>query len=195
VDDAGRGLAERGEDDVDVGVLLEQAVDLVRVEPPAPAGLVADRARAVGVGELDPALAELARRAGDHRVAGAHEVGDRGLHRARAARGEQQHVVLRLEDRGQALEHARVQLDAGRVAVVEDRLGHDLADLRRQRRRPGGHQILLDEGVGRHLSVLSRGGCAAVGGGNDAQACGGARPSLPGGLFHLVTPVATASGL
>ena len=195
VDDAGRGLAQRGEHEVDVGLGGEQAVDLGRVEAAAPARLVARRAGAVGLGELDPALAELARRACEHRVARADEVGDRGLHRPRAARGEQEDVVLRPEHRGQAREDARVQLDAGRVAVVEDRLGHRGAHLGRQRRRAGGHQVLLDERIGRHGSELSRSRSAAVGGEVDAQARGGVRPSLPGGRFHLETPVATASGL
>ncbi len=85
VDDAGRGLAQRREDDLDAVVLGQQPVDLARVQPLAPAGLVADGLAAVGLAQLDPALAELAGRARQHRLAGADEVGGGGVHRARAA--------------------------------------------------------------------------------------------------------------
>ena len=47
----------------------------------------------------------------------------------------------------QALQHARVDLDEGRRAVVDHRLGHHLGHARRQRRRAGGHQVLLDVGI------------------------------------------------
>ena len=70
VHDAGRGLAQRGEDDLDAVVLAQEAVDLGGVEALAPAGLVADGLRAERVGELDPALAELAGGAGEHGGAG-----------------------------------------------------------------------------------------------------------------------------
>ena len=89
------------------GVLAQQAVDLGRVEALAPARLVADELGAVGLAELDPALAELAGGAGEHRRAGADEVGDGGLHRAGAAGGEREHVVLGLEDRAAACASTR----------------------------------------------------------------------------------------
>jgi hypothetical protein len=150
VDDAGARLGERGEGDVDLGVLREQAVELGGVEALAPARLVADDVAAVGVGELDPALAELAGRGGEHRLAGAHEVGDGGLHGAGAAGGEGQDVVLGLEDARQLAQHPLVELDEVRGPVVEHRGGHRLRDGRRHRGRPGGHQVLLHERVRGH---------------------------------------------
>ena len=64
-------------------------------------------------------------------------------------RREAEHVVPGLEDvRGSRSRTARVDLDEGRRAVVEDRLRHHLRDARRERRGPRCHQVLLDEGVG-----------------------------------------------
>ena len=150
VDDAGRGLAQRGEDDLDPVVLGQQPVDLGRVQPLAPAGLVADGLAAVGVAELDPALAELAGGAGQHGLAGPHEVGHRGVHRARAAGAEAQDVVGRLEDAGQLAQHPLVDLHERGRAVVEHRRRHRLRDRGRDGRRPGGHEVLLHERIRRH---------------------------------------------
>ena len=141
---------ERGEGDVDLGVLGQEAVELRGVETLAPAGLVAHEIAAVGLGELDPALAELAGRGGQHGLAGADEVGGGRLHRAGAAGGEDEHVVLGLEDLGQLAQHPLVELDEGRSAVVEHRRGHRLRDGRGHGRRPGGHQVLLHERVRGH---------------------------------------------
>ena len=152
VHDAGRGLAQRREHDLDV-LVTQQPVDLRRVEPLAPARLVAHEIGAVGLAELDPALAELARRARQHLVAGADEVGDRRLHRARPARGEREHVVARAEHGRQPAEHALVQLVERRRAVVEHRRRHRLRDGGRHGRRPGGHQVLLRERVRRHRAA------------------------------------------
>ena len=58
-------------------------------------------------------------------VSGPDQVGDR-LHRPGPRGGEAEHRVAGLEDPGQALEAARVDLDEGGGAVVEDRLGHHL---------------------------------------------------------------------
>ena len=74
-----------------------------------------------------------------------------------------EHVVVGAEDLRQALEHAGVQLHAGRRAVVEHRLGHLGEHARRHGRRPGGHEDLLDEGL------LGHGGAVRV-------ARGGAQP-------------------
>ena len=195
VDDAGRGLAQRREDDLDARVGGEQAVDLGRVEAAAPAGLVARGVGLVGVGELDPALAELARRAREHAVAGPDEVRDGGLHGARAARREQEHVVARAEDRGQALEDARVELTPAGSRWY--RIGSAIAvlTLGGSGVGPAVMRYCLMNGLGvMSLSSLAAGGRrseAEV----DAQACGGVWPSLPGGRFHLETPVATAFGL
>ena len=98
----GRGLAQRGEDDLDARVLPQQAVDVGRIEAHAPARLVADEVGPVGLAELDPALAELARGQRERLGPRAHEVGDGGLHGARAARGEGEHGVARPEDHRQA---------------------------------------------------------------------------------------------
>jgi hypothetical protein len=179
VHDAGRRLRLRGEDHVDAGVGVQQAVDLGRVQAGAPAGLVADDIGAVGLPHLDPALAELPRRAREDAVSGANEVGDGGLHGARAAGREQLHVVGGLEHRGEPAQHARVQLHPGRRPVVEDGLGHHLRHARRQRRRAGGHQVLLGEGIGVGHGVQS-----SVAFDGSAQAFGGlgwsvqARPRL-----------------
>ncbi len=138
------------------------------IEALAPAGLVAHELGAVGLAELDPALAELAGRAREHLVARADEVGDRGLHRARAAGREREHLVLRPEDHRQLVQHALVELVEGGRAVVEHRRRHRLRDRRRDRRRPGGHQVLLGE------RIWSHGGDQVVG--RAAQRSGRARP-------------------
>ena len=150
VDDPGRGLAERAEDDLDARVLLQRAVDLGGVDPHAPARLVADELGAVGLAELDPALAELAGRQRQRLGARAHEVGDGRLHRARAARAEREHRVGGPEHRGQAAEHALVELVERRRAVVEHRRRHRLRDLRRDRGRAGRHEVLLDVRIRGH---------------------------------------------
>ena len=150
VDDAGGGLAERRERDLDALVLGQQPVDRGRIQARAPARLVADLVGAVGLAEPDPALAELAGGAHEDPVTGAHEVRERRLHRTRAARGEREHVVLRAEDGRQLGQHALVHLVEGGRAVVEHRRGHRLRDGGRDGRRPGGHQVLLGERIGRH---------------------------------------------
>jgi hypothetical protein len=143
VADAGGGLCQLGDDQLGPFVLAQDAVELGRVDPPSPLGLPVHGARAVGIAELGPALPELAARGHERRLAGADQIGDRGLHRAAAAGGEEEHLVLGLEDRLQPLQHTGIHLDERRRAVVEHRLCHHLRDRRRQRRRPGGHQVLL----------------------------------------------------
>jgi hypothetical protein len=100
VHDAGRGFAQRGEDDLDAVVLGQEAVDLGGLQALTPARLVADGLPAVGLAQLDPALAELAGRAGQHGHAGANEVGGGGVHGARSAGGEREHVVARAKTPG-----------------------------------------------------------------------------------------------
>ena len=162
VDDAGGGLAERRERDLDALVLGQQAVDRGRIQARAPARLVAHLVGAVRLTEADPALAELAGGAHEDLVTGAHEVRERRLQRTRTARGEREHVVLRAEDGRQLGQHALVHLVEGGRAVVEHRRGHRLRDGGRDGRRPGGHQVLLGERIGRHAGGLRLvGRCAA----------------------------------
>ena len=85
VHDTGRGLAQRREDDLDARLGGQLGVDRGGIQALAPAGLVAMQLGPVGLAQLDPALAELARGARQHVAPRPREVGDRGLHRARAA--------------------------------------------------------------------------------------------------------------
>ena len=149
VHDARRGLAQRGEDDLDAGVLGQQPVEVGGVEADAPAGLVADEVGAVGLAQLDPALAELA--------GGAAPApwcpGGRGWRprtpsrRSRSPRRRAPGCAW--EDVRQAAQHALVQRVEGGRAVVEHRRGHRLRDRGRHRRRASGHEVLLDEGIRR----------------------------------------------
>ena len=125
----------------------QQAVELRRIDLARPTRSPVVRLRAVGLAELDPALAELAARRHEGRLARAHEVGDGRLHRPAARGREDLHLVLGLEHVLEPLQHARVDLDEGRRSVVDHRLGHHLGHGGRQRRRAGGHQVLLDVGI------------------------------------------------
>ena len=67
--------------------------------------------------------------------------------------GQENFLRMRKEAADQPLERAGVDLHERGGAVVEHRLGHHLRHRRRQRRGPGGHQVLLEEGVGHQNSV------------------------------------------
>jgi hypothetical protein len=158
VDDAGRGLAQRGEHDLDAVVLGEQPAEVGGVEAHTPARLVLDHVGAVGLGELDPPLAELARGGGENLRARPYQVGDGGLHRARPAGRERQHRVGGLEHLREPGQHARVELVERGSAVVEHRRRHRLRHRRWHRRRPSGHEVLLDERVRGHVDLVRRPG-------------------------------------
>src|SRR5215211_1880455 len=149
VDDAGRGLGLGGEQGPRGPTRLgERRVDPVGVELLTPIEGDVPGPGPVCLAHVVPALAKLPRRGDDDGLVGYDEVGDRGLHAAAARRGEAQHVVARPEHGAQVLQHPRVDLDECGRAVVHDRLGHHLADRRRQGRRAGGHQVLLGEDLG-----------------------------------------------
>ncbi len=151
VDDAGRGLGLGREHGLRrLRHAGERRLEPLRSDRLAPFDVQVGHLAAVGLAQLEPALAELARGGDRDAVAGRDQVGDRRLHRAGPRGGEGEDLVGGLEDVPQPLERRRVHLDERRGAVVGDRLGHHLAHGRRQRRRPGGHQVLLDVGIGRH---------------------------------------------
>jgi hypothetical protein len=150
VDDARGRLAERREHDLDARVLGQQTIEVGGVEADAPARLMLDQVGPVGLAELDPALAELARRRCERLGARADEVRHRRLHRTRPARGEREHRVLGLEHVRQPAEHAGVELVEGGGPVVEHRGGHRLGYGGRHRGRAGRHEVLLDERIRGH---------------------------------------------
>jgi hypothetical protein len=127
---------------------LDRGVELIRRDRLAPLDSEVLDVAAEGPTELDPALAELAARGDDDRLARADQVRDPRLHRPAPRGREAEDLVLGTEDLRQALERPGVDLDERGRPVVEDRLSHHLAHRRRQRRRAGGHQVLLDEWVG-----------------------------------------------
>ena len=137
----------------------QQPVDLGGVEALAPARLVADELGAVGLAELDPALAELAGGAGEHRRARARR-GWRRRTPSRPSRWRRRRARRSRSGRpcGSLRQHALVELDEGGRAVVEHRRGHRLRDGGRDGRRPGGHEVLLDERVRGHRRGRSRSG-------------------------------------
>ena len=82
----------------------------------------------------------------------------RRFHRAAARRGEQQHVVLRLQERLQPRRGVAEDLAELVGAVMDDRARHRQLDFRRQRRRAGSEEsFLLEHGVSRRLSERSLG--------------------------------------
>ena len=144
VHDAGRGLRVGDEDrprgPVERG---ELGVDPVGIDPLAPFEGDVVHVGAERLAELGPALPELAAGGDDRRLTGDDEVGDGRLHRAGPGGGEAEDVVGGAEGDRETIEHPPVDLDEGRRAVVEDRLGHRLRDARRQRRRSACNQVLL----------------------------------------------------
>ena len=120
--------------------LAAQVVRRRRLAPGVPEllDLAAERAR-----HRDPALAEVARRDGEHALAGRAEVDDRRLEPARAGAGEEQHVGAGAVDVLQPAEHAGVDLVEVRRAMVQHRLRERGEHLRRHRGRPGREQVPL----------------------------------------------------
>jgi hypothetical protein len=90
-----------------------------------------------------PALAEMARRDGEHAVARRAEVDDRRLEGAGPRAGEEEHVAARAMHLLESREHALVDdPEVGRT-VVQDRLGERGKHLGRHRRRAGREQVPL----------------------------------------------------
>ena len=145
----------------------------------APLGLEVHGLGAVGIAQLRPALPELPGGRDDRDVARREQVRDRRLHRAGPGGGEQQHVVARLEDHLQALQHAGVDLDERGRAVVQDRLRHHLRDRRRQRRGARRHEVLLavDLGHRRAAENSERPGAPSACGSSTPRSGAARRPS------------------
>jgi hypothetical protein len=102
-----------------------------------------DEVGAVRPDHRRPALAEVPGRDDEVALARGDEVGDRGLERAGAGGGEEQHVVLGAEGLTEAPEAAVVDRAEVRAAVVDDRLGERGEHLRRHRRGAGREQVAL----------------------------------------------------
>ena len=140
MDDPGGGLGVGDEDDPGV---RRGGADPCRVERLAPRLLDMGDVGAVGGGQLQPALAEVAGRR-DHRpVAGRQQVDHRRLHRVGAGAGDHQHLAGRFEHRpqpGQRLGEQALEIGA---AVMQDGLRQSRLHLRWHRRRPGRDQVRL----------------------------------------------------
>src|SRR4051794_39147437 len=127
----------------------------------SPLALQGDGVDAVSLGELAPALAELPAVDDDHRVAAPEEVDERRLHRAGAARGEDEHVLLRLEDVLEPLAYTRENTLEFRRPMVDDRLRHPQRKPLGNRRRAWGEKADLFHGLllamcRRWIGVLAR---------------------------------------
>src|SRR3954469_12251202 len=133
--DAGGALVGLNVDRLGAGVVAERLLHRGRFHRLSPVDVEIDRLHAVGLGQLPPALAELA--AVDHHrlVALAQEVGERRLHGAGAAGGEDQHVLPRLEQPLQALADASEEGLELRRGVVQDGPRHPQGEPLRNRRR------------------------------------------------------------
>ena len=121
-------------------------------------------------------------------------------------RGEDLDLVRRLEDVLEAPQHARVDLDEGGRAVVHHRLRHHLGHRGRQRRGPGGHQVLLDVGIrhgrariasasdrNRHGAPQVRGRAAAAGRPPRRTRSGGSSRPWPGSTSARPDPARRCS--
>src|SRR5262249_37595901 len=123
-----RALARLDVDRLGLGMLLERPLDRRGIDGTAPLDLELDRLDAVRLADLAPALAELAAVDADRLVALLEEVGDGPLHRAGPAGGEDEDVVLGLEDPPEPFAHLGEELFERRRAVVQDRLRHRQCD-------------------------------------------------------------------
>ena len=126
----------------------ERPLELLGLDPRPPLAVVVVDVAAVGLAQLGPAL----RRTSRTRRPAPCRRERRGWRPPTPSPpvpggGEHEHVVLGLEHHLEALQHALVDLDEGRRAVIEDRLRHHLRHGRRQRGRPRRHQIVLVEDV------------------------------------------------
>src|SRR5206468_4129795 len=102
-----------------------------------PLAFQSDGIDAVRLGELSPALAELAAVDDDHRVAPLQEIDERRLHRAGAARGEDEHVLPGLKEILQPLADPAEDLLELRRSVMDDGLRHPQREPFGNRRRTG----------------------------------------------------------
>ena len=98
---------------------------------------------AVGLGDLGPALAEVAGGDDDDAVARRGQVRDDRLEAGRSRGRVEEDVAVGAEDLLQPLEALLVGRLEVRAAVMDDRQRHRGEHLRRHRRRPRGHQIAL----------------------------------------------------
>ena len=137
-----------------VRVVLQGLAYLLRVGHVAVRELEFVDAGAVGRGDLEEAIAEVADGDAEDALAGGERVDDGGLHRSGAGGGEDVEVVLGLEGAlevgGRAAKHVG-ELDA---AVVDHLLAHRLIDFGRNGRGAGqaqvGHGSLLSGGAPSH---------------------------------------------
>ena len=121
---------------------VQRGLHVRRLDGPAP--LVVDRLDVEPVGSGDPGEA-LPEEPGDGHhdvVPGREEVRHSRLEPAGSARGEDQDVVLRLEDRLQGFGDLAQELAVPRPSVIDERAPLSQQDLRRDRCRPRGHDDL-----------------------------------------------------
>src|SRR5205823_13509754 len=109
----------------------------------SPFALERDRVHPVRLGELAPALPELAAVDDHGGVALAQEVHEGGLHRAGPAGREHEDVLLRLEEPAQPLAHAAENGLELRRAVVDYGPRHPQGEPLRDGRRTRGEQADL----------------------------------------------------
>ena len=147
---AGRGLRVGGVDRLHLArSLRKRTVDLVRIDSLPPLGFEVQRAGAVRVAELGPALTELPAGGDQGRVTWSDQVRHRRFHRPRAGCSEHEHLALGLEHRAKPAQDALVDLDENGRAVIEDRLCHHLRDRWWQGRGPRRHEVVLLKDVHR----------------------------------------------
>ena len=175
--DAGRGLRQRGEHDLDAGVLAQQPVDLGGVQALAPARLVADlpapQASPSSIQRSPnlPAAQASTWSPGRTRLATADSIAPEPL----AANAS---TSLAPEDGRQLAQHAGVELDERRRAVVEHRLRHRLRDPRRHGVGPAVIRYCLTKGLGVMAGADAVGRTAPVSGAGTASSCAAARGAL-----------------
>ena len=124
-------------------MLLERVLDLLGTHGAAPFDLHLMRHHPVGGEQLAPSLAELAAIDEDGVLAGREQVDDRGLHRAGAARREEDDFFPGAEQRLQALARLVERLGEFGGAMVNDRARHLEENLGRDGRGAGGEQIFF----------------------------------------------------
>ena len=123
------------------GCSASAAAHALGIDLGAPLVIQRDHVGAPEGGELGPALAEVAARGHDHRVARLDEIDHGALHGARAGAGEDDHVVVGLIDVLQPGDDVLEDLGEARRPVVDHRLTERREHLGRHRGRPGSQQV------------------------------------------------------
>ncbi len=149
--DAGGCLGHLHEHGLGVPVLLNGAGHFLGGDGGAPFLLDFSDLEASHLGDLAPALAELAGVDHDDRVAGVEEAVDGGGHGAGSGAGERQHGLGRAEEQLQLLLGMVHDLVEFALAVVDHVLGQSQADAFGQGGGAGGEKARFIDHVGRIL--------------------------------------------